>query len=157
MDERINRFTEQARRVLRFAHAEAQGYRQPVIEPELLLLGLLDEYDGTAAKILERLGINLTRARDAVEATMERGKDAIREPIGLTSRSKRVIELAVDEARLAGHTHIGTPHVLLGLAREGESISEGVLERLGLTLDGVRTQTLQVLRDTQGAQDARGG
>src|SRR5207248_188962 len=110
-----------------------------------LLLGLVREGEGVAAKVLSNLGVELNRVRSAVEFIIGRGDRMIVGEIGLTPRAKKVIELAVDEARRLGHHYIGTEHLLLGLVREGEGIAAGVLESLGVNLEKVRTQTIQVL------------
>src|SRR5579871_3428918 len=143
--ERFDKFTERARKVLSLAQEEAQRFNHNYIGTEHLLLGLVREGDGVAAKVLSNLGVELQKVRSAVEFIIGRGERQVSGEIGLTPRAKKVIELAVDEARRLGHHYIGTEHLLLGLVREGEGIAAGVLESLGVNLEKVRTQTIQVL------------
>src|SRR5919205_3007745 len=149
--ERFGKFTERARRVLTLAQEEATRFNHNYIGTEHLLLGLVREREGVAAKVLSNLGVELNRVRSAVEFIIGRGDRMIVGEIGLTPRAKKVIELAVDEARRLGHHYIGTEHLLLGLVREGEGIAAGVLERLGVNLERVRTQTIQVLSQSGSA------
>ncbi len=141
----FDKFTERARRVLSLSQEEAQRFQHNYIGTEHLLLGLVREGEGVAAKVLSHLGVELNKVRSAVEFIIGRGDHIILGEIGLTPRAKKVIELAVDEARRLNHHYIGTEHLLLGLVREGEGIAAGVLESLGVKLDKVRTQTIQVL------------
>src|SRR5438128_9279032 len=145
MADRFNRFTARARKVLTLAQEEAQRLQHNYIGTEHLLLGLVREGEGLAAKVLTALDVDLDMARDRVEGIIGRGKRVVPGEIGLTPRAKKVIELAVDEARRLNHHYIGTEHLLLGLVREGEGIAAGVLESLGVNLEKVRTQTIQVL------------
>jgi ATP-dependent Clp protease ATP-binding subunit ClpC len=145
--DRFARFTERARRVLSLAQEEAQRFNHNYIGTEHLLLGLVCEDDGVAAKVLSNLGVELNKVRSTVEFIIGRGDQTVLGDIGLTPRSKQVIELAVEEARLLGHRYIGTEHLLLGLVREGEGIAAGVLESLGVTLERVRAETVRVLGD----------
>ena len=142
---RFDKFTERARRVLALAQEEAQRFNHNYIGTEHLLLGLIREGEGVAAKVLANLGVDLNRVRSAVEHIIGRGDRPVVGEVGLTPRSKKVIELAVNEARRLNHHYIGTEHLLLGLIREGEGIAAGVLESLGINLERVRTQTIQVL------------
>ena len=150
--ERFDKFTERARKVLSLAQEEAQRFNHNYIGTEHLLLGLVREGDGVAAKVLSNLGVELNKVRSAVEFIIGRGDRIVLGDIGLTPRAKKVIELAVDEARRLNHHYIGTEHLLLGLVREGEGIAAGVLESLGVNLEKVRTQTIQVLN--QGSSDS---
>ncbi|HEX9988443.1 MAG TPA: DinB family protein [Chloroflexia bacterium] len=150
MSDRFDKFTERARRVLQLAQEEAQRFNHNYLGTEHLLLGLVRETDGVASRVLAGLGIELDRVRQAVEAAIERGTYEAQGEIGLTPRSKRVIELAVDEARRLNHHYIGTEHLLLGLVREGEGIAAGVLESLGVSLETVRDKVLEVLASVQG-------
>ena len=118
--DRFDKFTERARKVLTLAQDEAQRFNHNYIGTEHLLLGLVREGDGVAARVLENLGVELNKVRTAVEFIIGRGDRPVVGEIGLTPRAKRVIELAVDEARRLGHNYIGTEHLLLGLVREGE-------------------------------------
>ncbi|HEX6481737.1 MAG TPA: Clp protease N-terminal domain-containing protein [Ktedonobacteraceae bacterium] len=142
---RFDKFTERSRKVLSLAQEEAQRFQHNYIGTEHLLLGLVREGQGVAAKVLLNLGVELPKVRDAVENIIGRGDRIVLGEIGLTPRSKKVIELAVDEARRLNHHYIGTEHLLLGLVREGEGIAAGVLESFGLNLERVRRETLAVL------------
>jgi ATP-dependent Clp protease ATP-binding subunit ClpC len=145
MADRFDKFTERARRVLTLAQEEAQRFNHNYIGTEHLLLGLVREGDGVAAKVLANLGVELNKVRSAVEFIIGRGERAVLGEIGLTPRAKKVIELAVDEARRLNHHYIGTEHLLLGLVREGEGIAAGVLESLGVNLERVRAETTRIL------------
>jgi ATP-dependent Clp protease ATP-binding subunit ClpC len=148
MNGSFDRFTERARKVLTLAQEEAQRFNHNYIGTEHLLLGLVREGEGVAAKVLSNLGIELTKVRSAVEFIIGRGERQVMGDIGLTPRAKKVIELAVDEARRLGHHYIGTEHLLLGLIREGEGIAAGVLESLGVNLEKVRSEVIKVLTQT---------
>src|SRR6266513_2716404 len=154
--DRFDKFTERARKVLSLAQEEAQRFQHNYIGTEHLLLGLVREGEGVAAKVLSNLGVELNKVRSAVEFIIGRGDRIVLGEIGLTPRAKKVIELAVDEARRLNHHYIGTEHLLLGLVREGEGIAAGVLESLGVNLEKVRTQTIQVLSQSSG-YSAQGG
>jgi len=145
MADRFDKFTERARRVLTLAQEEAQRFNHNYIGTEHLLLGLVREGDGVAAKVLSNLGVELSKVRSAVEFIIGRGDRATQGEIGLTPRAKKVIELAVDEARRLSHHYIGTEHLLLGLVREGEGIAASVLESLGVNLERVRAETTRIL------------
>src|SRR6476469_1587111 len=145
MTDRFDKFTERARKTLQLAQEEAQRFNHNYIGTEHILLGLVREGDGVAARVLNNLGIELTKVRSAVEFIIGRGDRMVMGEIGLTPRAKRVIELAVDEARRLNHHYIGTEHLLLGLVREGEGIAFGVLESLGVSLERVRTETTKIL------------
>ncbi|MBF8265209.1 MAG: ATPase AAA-2 domain protein [Dehalococcoidia bacterium] len=157
MASRFEKFSERARKVLTLAQEEAQRFNHNYIGTEHILLGLVREGEGVAAKVLGNLGVELPKVRAAVEFIIGRGEKPSSSEIGLTPRAKRVIELAVDEARRFNHNYIGTEHLLLGLLREGEGVAAGVLESLGVSLDRVRTETSRVLTQTtpQGQQAAR--
>ena len=147
--DRFDKFTERARKVLQYAQEEAQRFQHNYIGTEHLLLGLIREEEGVAAEVLESLGTELGQIRTAVEFIIGRGDRIVLGSIGLTPRAKKVIELAVDEARRMNHHYIGTEHLLLGLIREGEGIGAGVLESLGIRLGKVRQRTLEVLQQKQ--------
>jgi ATP-dependent Clp protease ATP-binding subunit ClpA len=159
-NDRFDKFTERARRVLTYAQEEARSFNHNYIGTEHLLLGLIREGDSVAAEVLRSLSVELDKVRSQVEFIIGRGDHIIVGEVGLTPRAKKVIELAVDEARRLGHHYIGTEHLLLGLVREGEGVAAGVLERLGVNLERVRTQTIKVLsqgRPDQGAaREGRG-
>src|SRR5215470_149447 len=143
--DRFDKFTNRARKALHLAQEEAQRLQHNYIGTEHLLLGLIREGEGVAAKVLNNLDVDLDRARSSVESILGRGKSVVTGEIGLTPRAKKVIALAVDEARHLHHHYIGTEHLLLGLLREGQGIGAGVLESLGVSLETARAQTLQVL------------
>ena len=159
MADRFDKFTERARRVLTLAQEEAQRFNHNYIGTEHLLLGLVREGDGVAAKVLSNLGVELNKVRSSVEYIIGRGDRSTSGEIGLTPRAKRVIELAVEEARRLNHSYIGTEHLLLGLVREGEGIAAGVLESLGVNIERVREETTRILAQTQpqGASSGSGG
>jgi len=150
--DRFEKFTERARKVLSLAQEEAQRFQHNYIGTEHLLLGLVREGEGVAAQVLSNLGVELNKVRSAVEFIIGRGDRIVLGEIGLTPRAKKVIELAVDEARRLNHHYIGTEHLLLGLVREGEGVAAGVLESLGVNLEKVRTQTIQVLSHSRAPQ-----
>ncbi len=154
MEGRFDKFTERARTVLRLANEEAQRFNHNYIGTEHLLLGLVREGQGVGAKVLEHLGVSLDRARQEVEFIIGRGDRIVLGEIGLTPRAKKAIELAVDEARRLNHHYIGTEHLLLGLVREHDGIAAGVLESLGVNLEKVRTQTIQILSQVSVAHEA---
>jgi len=143
--DRFDRFTDRARRVLTLAQDEAQRFDHSYISTEHLLLGLLRETDGTAALVLANLDVEPTKVRQAVEFIVGRGDRPVVGEIGLTSGGKRVIELAIDEARSLDQRHIGTEHLLLGLVRETEGIAAGVLESMGVTVDRARAEVARVI------------
>ncbi len=151
--DRFDKFTERARKVLSLAQEEAQRFQHNYIGTEHLLLGLVREGEGVAAKVLSNLGVELNKVRSAVEFIIGRGDRIVLGEIGLTPRAKKVIELAVDEARRLTHRYIGTEHLLLGLVREGEGIAAGVLESLGVNLEKVRAQTLEALKTDSNGED----
>ncbi len=148
---RFDKFTERVRKVLTLAHQEAVELKHNYIGTEHLLLGLVREGEGVAAKVLTNLGVELNKVRDTVVAIIGYGNKDIAptELFGLTPRSKKVIELAVKEAQLLGHHYIGTEHMLLGLIREGEDIAARVLMDMGVQLEQVRSETLRVLGELQ--------
>ena len=148
MASRFEKFSERARKVLTYAQEEAQHLNHSYIGTEHILLGLLREEEGVAAKVLTNLGAGLNKVRASVEFIIGRGEKPSAGETGLTPRARRVIELAIDEARYLGHNYIGTEHLLLGLLREGEGIAAGVLDSFGITLDRARTETTRIL--TQG-------
>ena len=160
MASRFEKFSERARRVLSLSQEEALRFNHNYIGTEHILLGLVRETEGVAARVLSNLGIELSKVRSAVEFIIGRGEKPVSgENIGLTPRAKRVIELAVDEARRMSHHYIGTEHLLIGLMREGEGVAAGVLESLGVTLDKVRAATQRLLSQSisPGQQQGRGG
>ncbi|HLH60515.1 MAG TPA: Clp protease N-terminal domain-containing protein [Ktedonobacteraceae bacterium] len=149
--DRFDRFTGRARRVLAYAQEEAQRFQHNYIGTEHLLLGLVRDGDGIAAKVLQGLGVELPKVREAVEFIIGRGDRIVLGEVGLTPRAKKVVELAVDEAHRLNHHYIGTEHLLLGLLEEGQGIAAGVLESMGLDLEQVRRETLRLLNNKQGS------
>jgi ATP-dependent Clp protease ATP-binding subunit ClpC len=152
--DRFDKFTDRARKVLTLAQDEAQRFNHNYIGTEHLLLGLVREGEGVAARVLENMNVELPKVRTAVEFIIGRGDRPVVGEVGLTPRAKRVIELAIDEARRLGHNYIGTEHLLLGLVREGEGIAAGVLESLGVNLDKVRHEVIRVLSQSSAAGPA---
>ena len=153
--DRFDKFTDRARKVLTLAQDEAQRFNHNYIGTEHLLLGLVREGEGVAARVLENMNVELSKVRTAVEFIIGRGDRPVVGEVGLTPRAKRVIELAIDEARRLGHNYIGTEHLLLGLVREGEGIAAGVLESLGVNLDKVRHQVIHVLSQSTSSAPAQ--
>ncbi len=145
--DRFDKFTERARNVLARAQSEAQRLSHPYMGTEHLLLGLVREDEGVAGQVLRSLGIELDQVRQAVEARIGHGDQVVLGEIGLTPRAKRVLELAVLEARSLDHHYIGTEHLLLGILREGDGIGAEVLTRFGLSVQQVRAKTLERLRE----------
>ncbi len=156
MGSRFEKFSERARRVLSLAQEEAQRFNHNYIGTEHILLGLVRETEGVAARVLANLGVDLNKVRSAVEFIIGRGERPSQGEIGLTPRAKKVVELAVDEARRMNHTYIGTEHLLIGLLREGEGVAAGVLESLGVTLDKVRAETHRLLSQTSPTATGQG-
>jgi ATP-dependent Clp protease ATP-binding subunit ClpC len=143
------RFTERTRRVIFFAQEEAARLGENYVGTEHLLLGLVRENDSVAARILERLGVNLTRVRQEIERQVSRGDGRLGQEMQLTPRAKRVIDLAYEEARTLNNNYIGTEHLLLGLVRESEGIAGRVLARLGVELERTRREVM-ALQDGDG-------
>jgi len=142
----FDRFNDRAKRVLALAQDEAIRFNHNYIGVEHLLLGLVREGEGVAARVLDSLGIDLSRARSSVEVMIGRGKETTSpSEITLSPRTKKVIELAVDESRKLGHSHVGTEHLLLGIVREGESVGAGLLQSMGVSLEQVRHQVIAVM------------
>jgi ATP-dependent Clp protease ATP-binding subunit ClpC len=152
MSERaFDKFTKRAKQVLQIATEEARTFNHPYIGTEHILLGLIREGEGVAARVLDDLGVKLSQARHAVEFIVGAGEGPARQDQELTARAKKVITFAVEEAKRLNHHYIGTEHLLLGLVRNGEGVATGVLDILGVSLEQVRTQVLRVLRQGTGA------
>ncbi|MEI6616913.1 MAG: ATP-dependent Clp protease ATP-binding subunit, partial [Cyanobium sp. ELA507] len=149
------RFTEKAIKVIMLAQEEARRLGHNFVGTEQILLGLIGEGTGVAAKVLKSMGVNLKDARVEVEKIIGRGSGFVAVEIPFTPRAKRVLELSLEEARQLGHNYIGTEHLLLGLIREGEGVAARVLENLGVDLAKVRTQVIRMLGET--AEVAAGG
>jgi ATP-dependent Clp protease ATP-binding subunit ClpC len=145
MASRFEKFSERARRSLTRAQEEAQHFGHSYIDTEHILLGLVSEEDGVASKVLNNLGVPASKIRAAIEFVVGRGEKSAVNEVGLTPRAKKVIELAVDEARRLNHSYIGTEHLLLGLLREHEGTASGVLESFGITLEKVQAETNSIL------------
>jgi ATP-dependent Clp protease ATP-binding subunit ClpA len=141
----FERFTNRARRVVVLAQEEARMLNHNYIGTEHLLLGLIHEGEGVAAKALESLGISLDAVRNQVEEIIGQGQSAPTGHIPFTPRAKKVLELSLREALQLGHNYIGTEHILLGLAREGEGVAAQVLVNRGAGLDAVRGAVLKLL------------
>jgi ATP-dependent Clp protease ATP-binding subunit ClpC len=152
MADRFEKFTERARTVFSLAQEEAQRLNHNYIGTEHLLLGLVREGDGIAARVLDNLGVSLSKVRSAVEFIIGRGDGRVVGDPSITPRAKKVIELAMDEARRLTSQSIGTEHLLLGLAREGEGIAAGVLESLGVGMEQVRQSVMQVVSQPSSSQ-----
>ncbi|TDD06200.1 ATP-dependent Clp protease ATP-binding subunit [Saccharopolyspora terrae] len=153
----FERFTDRARRVVVLAQEEARMLNHNYIGTEHILLGLIHEGEGVAAKALESLGIALEGVRQQVEEIIGQGQQAPSGHIPFTPRAKKVLELSLREALQLGHNYIGTEHILLGLIREGEGVAAQVLVKLGADLNRVRQQVLQLLSGYQGKEPAEAG
>ncbi len=144
----FERFTEKAIKVIMLAQEEARRLGHNFVGTEQILLGLIGEGTGVAAKVLKSLGVNLKDSRIEVEKIIGRGSGFVAVEIPFTPRAKRVLELSLEEARQLGHNYIGTEHLLLGLIREGEGVAARVLENLNIDLTKVRTQVIRMLGET---------
>src|SRR5499427_438977 len=156
-DDMFERFTDRARRVVVLAQEEARMLNHNYIGTEHILLGLIHEGEGVAAKALESLGISLEAVRQQVEEIIGQGQQAPSGHIPFTPRAKKVLELSLREALQLGHNYIGTEHILLGLIREGEGVAAQVLVKLGADLNRVRQQVIQLLHGYQGKEPAAAG
>ena len=145
MTDKLNRFTSRARRVLTLAQEEAQRLHHGYIGTEHLLLGLIQEEKGVASKVLKSLGVKPRRLQEVIERMTGPSRKTSFGKIYLTPRTKRVIELAFDEARRLGHHYIGTEHLLLGLLRQGDGVAIDALKSLGINLDKVRSETTRIM------------
>jgi len=156
----FERFTEKAIKVIMLAQEEARRLGHNFVGTEQILLGLIGEGTGVAAKVLKSLGVNLKDSRIEVEKIIGRGSGFVAVEIPFTPRAKRVLELSLEEARQLGHNYIGTEHLLLGLIREGEGVAARVLENLSIDLNKVRTQVIRMLGETaevsSGANSSKG-
>ena len=151
----FERFTEKAIRVIMLAQEEARRLGHNFVGTEQVLLGLIGEGSGVAAKTLKSMGVNIKDARAQVEKIIGRGSGFVAVEIPFTPRAKKVLELSWDEARQLGHNYIGTEHLLLGLIREGEGVAAKVLENLGVDLNKCRSNVIKLLgesRTSQGGQ-----
>ena len=153
----FERFTEKAIKVIMLAQEEARRLGHNFVGTEQILVGLIGEGTGVAAKVLKSMGVNLKDARVEVEKIIGRGSGFVAVEIPFTPRAKRVLELSLEEARQLGHNYIGTEHLLLGLIREGEGVAARVLENLGVDLAKVRTQVIRMLGETAEVSAGGGG
>ena len=152
---RISRFkkvSEIARHALEFSEKERQRLNHSHIGTEHILLGLINETEGVAARVLFSMEVDLRKVRSAVEFITRQGEKPAQGEIGLTPRAKKVVELAAEETNRMNHPYIGTQHLLIGLLREGEGVAPGILEILGVTLDKVRERTHSILSQTPGSE-----
>jgi len=145
-DRLYDKFTRRAKQVLQLATDEARSFNHPYVGTEHILLGLIRESDGIAARVLDDLGVKLPQARNAVEFIVGYGEGQKYSEQELTARAKKVIEYAVEEAKRLNHHYIGTEHLLLGLVRNGEGVATGVLDIMSVSLEQVRNQVMRVLR-----------
>ena len=152
----FERFTEKAIKVIMLAQEEARRLGHNFVGTEQVLLGLIGEGTGVAAKTLKSMGVNLKDARTEVEKIIGRGSGFVAVEIPFTPRAKRVLELSWDEARQLGHNYIGTEHLLLGLIREGEGVAARVLENLGVDLNKVRSNVVKMLGESKPASSSTG-
>jgi ATP-dependent Clp protease ATP-binding subunit ClpC len=154
----FGRLTERAQKVLALAQEEAIRLNHNNIGTEHILLGLIREGEGIAAKALQALNLDMEKIQNEVETLIGRGEERSQN-IHYTPRAKKVIELSMDEARKLGHTYVGTEHILLGLIREGEGVAARVLNNLGVSLNKARQQVLQLLgsNETVGNNSQGGG
>ena len=150
----FERFTDRARRVVVLAQEEARMLNHNYIGTEHLLLGLIHEGEGVAARALEAMGISLEVVRQQVEEIIGQGQEAPSGHIPFTPRAKKVLELSLREANQLGHEYIGTEHILLGLVREGDGVAAQVLVKLGADLNRVRQQVIELLRGQAGRSAA---
>ena len=146
----FERFTDRSRRVVVLAQEEARMLNHNYIGTEHILLGLIRESDGLAARALESLEISLGAVRQQVEEIIGRGQEAPTGPVPFTPRAKKVLALSLRESLQLGHNYIGTEHILLGLLREGDGVAAQVLVRLGADLNRVRQQVIQLLHGYSG-------
>jgi ATP-dependent Clp protease ATP-binding subunit ClpC len=158
MSDLYSKFTRRAKQVLQLAHEEARSFNHPYIGTEHILLGLIRESEGIAARVLDDLGVKLAQARSAVEFIVGMGEGTPVTDQELTARAQKVIKYAIEEASRLNHHYIGTEHLLLGLVRNGEGVATGVLDIMNVSLEQVRNQVMRVLRHgTAGTAEQRAG
>jgi len=153
----FEKFTDKARRVVVLAQEEAKSLNHNYIGTEHILLGLIHEGEGVAAKALEALGISQEAVRDQVKEIIGQGQQPPTGHIPFTPRAKKVLELSLREALQLGHSYIGTEHLLLGLIKEGEGVAAQVLTKLGADTNKVRAQVQQMLQGFEGKESATVG
>ena len=152
-----DKFTKRAKQVLQYATEEARTLNHSYIGTEHILLGLIREGEGVAARVLEDLGVQLAQTRHSVEFIVGIGEGESRPDKELSARAKNVISLAIDEAKRLGHNYIGTEHILLGLIRNGEGVATGVLDMLGVSLEQIKTNVMRVIRQGGTGTASAGG
>jgi len=154
-----DKFTKRAKQVLHYATEEARTLNHSYIGTEHILLGLIREGEGVAARVLDDLGVHLAQARQSVEFIVGVGEGNARadKDKELSARAKNVISFAIDEAKRLGHNYIGTEHLLLGLIRQGEGVATGVLDMLGVSLDQIKTNVMRIVRQGGSSSAASGG
>jgi ATP-dependent Clp protease ATP-binding subunit ClpC len=154
-----DKFTKRAKQVLHYATEEARTLNHSYIGTEHILLGLIREGEGVAARVLDDLGVHLAQARQSVEFIVGVGEGNARadKDKELSARAKNVISFAIDEAKRLGHNYIGTEHLLLGLIRQGEGVATGVLDMLGVSLDQIKTNVMRIVRQGGSSTSASGG
>ncbi|MCE2852698.1 MAG: ATP-dependent Clp protease ATP-binding subunit [Roseiflexaceae bacterium] len=157
MSSAYDKFTKRAKQVLHYATEEARALNHSYVGTEHILLGLIREGEGVAARVLEDLGVQLAQARHSVEFIVGVGEGESRPDKELSARAKSVISYAIDEAKRLNHNYIGTEHLLLGLIRNGEGVATGVLDMLGVSLEQIKTSVMRVLRQGGNAGSATGG
>ena len=149
----FERFTHRARQVIILAQEEAKRLNQSAVGTEHILLGIIREGEGVASKVLASLNINPERVRAEIESAIGRGERPLYEEVAFTPQAKKLLELALDEARKLTHNYIGTEHLLLGLIREGEVVAAGVLQAMGANLERARSQVVHALgEDVKGVR-----
>src|SRR6476660_5720403 len=153
----FERFTDRARRAVALAQEEARMLNHNYIGTEHILLGLIRESEGVAAKALESLGISLEAVRQQVKAIIGRGQQAPSGHIPFTPRAKKVLELSLRESLQLGHNYIGPEHMLLGLVREGDGVAAQILVKLGADPNRVRQQVIELVHGYQGKEPAASG
>lgn len=146
-DDRYDRFTDQVKDALRFSLEEGRRMNHNYVGTEHLLLGILRVEEGVAYEVLTELGLTLDKVRQAVEILIGRGDRMVAGEVGLTPRAKKIIELAIDEARRQESPTVGTEHLLLGLIREGEGIAAGIIESIGHSFPTVRERVFAKLQE----------
>jgi ATP-dependent Clp protease ATP-binding subunit ClpC len=142
----FDKFTKRAKQVLQYANEEAKSFNHAYIGTEHILLGLIREGEGVAARVLEDLGVQLAQTRHSVEFIVGIGEGESRADKELSSRAKRVIQLAMEEAKRLGHNYVGPEHLLLGLIGLGEGVATGVLDMLGVSIEQIKTNVMRVIR-----------
>jgi ATP-dependent Clp protease ATP-binding subunit ClpC len=152
----FERFTDRARRVVVLAQEEARMLDHNYIGTEHILLGLMDEGQGVAARALEALGVSLEATRQQVEEIIGRGQGPVSGKIPFTPGSKKVLELSLSEAMRLGHNYIGTEHILLGVIREGDGVAAQILVQVGVRLDPARAQVIRLLHGSSGGPEPTG-